>query len=276
MDEIVQERSKVKFIGRILKNYTRVKYKFHWHENCEICRVMNKPCQFLIDGQLIDAGVGDLVFINEYTVHKFIITEDATNTYIIQFPWRSVVNLDLPSAGIKKHITAQEIQAVPGLEDTLESMMKSILAEQKVEEDEKENPFLCSMIAALYYLLLRHFPAEKKDLAVKKDREEFFKVVTYIKDHYTEPLSVNQLAEKMYMSRAKLSALFQRYAGIGIHEYINSLRIKKVNLMLHQGSKITTAAFECGFQSVRTFNSVYKKHMGMSPSDYAQQIGLKQ
>lgn len=275
MDEIVQEHTKSKFIGRILNNQPTVNYKFHWHENCEICRIINKPCQFLVDGQLIEAGVGDLIFFNEYTVHKFIITEDNTDTVIIQFPWRSVIQYDQPSKSIQMHITAEQIGRISGLEEKIDGLLQQILSEQRVEKEEKENPFLCSLIAALYYLLVRHFPAEKKSGAIKKDREEFYKVVAYIKDHFTEPLTVNQLAEAMYMSRAKLSALFQRYAGIGINEYINSLRIKKANFLLDQGNKITAAAMESGFQSVRTFNCVYKKHMGMTPSEFVQEVESK-
>ena len=268
MEEIVQERTRARFIGHILKNFTKTKYKFHWHENCEICRVLDKPCNFLIDGQIIEAGVGDLLFINEYTVHKFLIHEDDSNTFIIQFPWRAILNYDLSLKNLKTHITAEEIRQIPNLEETITHLMNAMLSEQQVMNEERENPFLCSTIAALYYLLVRHFPAEKKP--VKKDRDEFYKIVAYIKDHYTEALTVSQLADAMYMSRGKLSALFQRYSGSGIVDYIKSLRIKRVNLLLDQGYKITSAAFECGFQSIRTFNCVYRKHMGIAPSAYVR------
>lgn len=275
MDELVQEHTRFKFLGHIMTWPTIGNGKLHWHENCELCRVVCKPCRFLIDGQLVDANVGDILFINEYTVHKFIIKEPNTQVYILQFQWNSFVKLNFPHQNIKRYISIEEIRSVPGLEEKIDFFMNSICTENNITNNENENPALFGMITALYYLLLRYFPQNKKEQTFQKDRNEFFAVVAYINDHFNDPLTVNILADKMFMSRAKLSVLFQKFTGISIKEYIHSLRVKKVNLMLHQGHSITETAFECGFQSVRTFNNVYKKLTGKSPSEYMRELGTK-
>ena len=115
---------------------------------------------------------------------------------------------------------------------------------------------------------MRHFPQEKSYPKKKKDRDEFNSIVEFIKANFTEDITVNGIAEKFYMSRKKLSLLFRKYSGLQITEYINTLRINKANLMLVQGSDITNAAFESGFQSLRTFNNTYKKQLGYTPSEY--------
>ena len=66
--------------------------------------------------------------------------------------------------------------------------------------------------------------------------------------------------------------MFRKYAGTDLNEYINSLRIKQVNQMLLQGCRITEAATESGFQSIRTFNNLYRLQTGMTPSEYLRSI----
>lgn len=59
---------------------------------------------------------------------------------------------------------------------------------------------------------------------------------------------------------------------MGLNEYIYSLRIKKANDLMNQGYSVTDAALQSGFQSIRTFNNIYKKVCGMTPSDYKKRF----
>ena len=70
------------------------------------------------------------------------------------------------------------------------------------------------------------------------------------------------------MSRTQLTYLFGKYTGIGINEHINTLRVRHANNLLLQDRSITEVAMESGFKSIRTFNHVYKKHTGMTPTEY--------
>ena len=240
---------------------------FHWHENCEMCIVLNKPCNFLIDGELVEADVRDIVIIDEYVVHKFMIENKETGVVIIQFNLSLFMNLEVPFSGLKKHIKYSDILKVPGLKEKIDFLYETMENEKKITDSADENPFLYSLMISFYYLLMKHF-SEKKPKKNKNSRDEFFKVAEYIKENFDDDISVNKIADKMYMSRTKLSLLFKKYAGISLNEYINILRIKKVNFLLDSGLEITSAAFESGFQSIRTFNEAYKRVMGISPSDY--------
>ena len=84
-----------------------------------------------------------------------------------------------------------------------------------------------------------------------------------------EDININSLSNKLFLPRGRLSAIFTKYSGTSLNEYMNSLRIQNANILLKQGYTITEAAMESGFQSIRTFNNVYKKITGITPSDYA-------
>ena len=68
------------------------------------------------------------------------------------------------------------------------------------------------------------------------------------------------------MDRGRLSKLFTKYAGMKLTQYINRLRISAAIQLIENGMGVTEAAYESGFQSIRTFNDVYKKNMHSCPN----------
>ena len=98
--EITREHVDFEIISRIaVKNSDDS--DFHWHENIEIIQPKNKPCQFLVDGKLIDADIGDIVVVKDQSVHSYRI-EDNTLVRITQFRPKILLKLDVPIKPIKK------------------------------------------------------------------------------------------------------------------------------------------------------------------------------
>ena len=239
---------------------------FHWHENCEIVLVVNAPCRFRLDGEIIQAQPGDLVFFGEQAVHQYLIEEDSVQVCIFQLHPLVLLNGTGGILPLRTHITRKEILAISGLWERLNSLMLLIEQEGRAAKA-AENPYLQSLLIALYSLLCRHFagelPADRRE-----QKSDFYRVVEYVNTHFEERITVNSVADHFHFSRGKLSQIFKKYAGIGVNDYTNTLRIKKANGMLANGATVTQAALSSGFDSIRTFNNVYKKVTGVSPSEY--------
>ena len=60
---------------------------------------------------------------------------------------------------------------------------------------------------------------------------------------------------------------------MSINSYITTLRLKNANYLLMHGKGISEAAYESGFQNLRTFNNSYQKQFGMSPTEYIKRGG---
>ena len=264
--EILQEKSEIEICSHV-KTYCARSTAFHWHDRYEICQPINKPCNFLIDGEMIEAGVGDIVTIDQKTVHSFHINNDNTDVLIIQFPFAFLLNVKASIKPLKAHITKKEINAIPDMADSVNAILELMKKEYR-EVCAKENPYFQSLCVSLYFLLMRHFPADGHINATSKDRNDFYAITEYINQHFTEAIDVNTIASKTYISRGRLTSLFSKYSGVGLNEYINSLRIKNANQLIMNGSSITDAALESGFQSIRTFNNAYKSLMGITPSEF--------
>lgn len=264
--QIIQEKNQSTMCSHTL-TFGKSDYHFHWHEKYEVFQVLKNPCRFLVNGQLIHAREGDIIAIDEQIVHRLIADHDDTQVRVIQFPMRILLHSSTAIKPLKPHITREALSAHPHLQETLDQLFPVMDLEHRVLASES-NPFLQSMCAAVYFLLMRHFATEEPSSAASDERREFYKVVEFANHNYTTNINIQTVAARLYIPRGRLAKLFRKYSGMDLNEYINSLRIKHANQLLMNGSRITEAATESGFQSIRTFNNIYKAQMGVTPSEY--------
>lgn len=95
--------------------------------------------------------------------------------------------------------------------------------------------------------------------------------------HANEPfldasLTVQKLAEQLNMSSRDLSVLINKHAGKHFFDFINEYRIKKAKVMLVDASNnkltILEILYEVGFNSKSSFNTAFKKHVGLTPTQF--------
>ncbi len=239
--------------------------RFHWHEKYELCRVLKRPCTFRVDGYIYEAHEGDIIAIPAYAAHQFIVPEENSEITIMQFRMKILLHFGESVKPLKTHITYEEQQRDPEFFAKLTALFDLITQEQE-QPDANRFFYLQSLIASFYLLLQSRFACET--VAVDKKRDQFFEIIKYVNEHFAENLTLSSIADALYISRSNMTNVFRKYAGQGVHEYINDLRIKKANSLIKQGIPITRAALESGFGNVRTFNQAYKNYMGMAPSEY--------
>ena len=236
---------------------------FHWHENYEICRVENKPCSFRIDGKLFKAEVGDIVVILPHTVHQFIIESDDTKITILHFPLKALLGLGENVKPLERLIPYANLDE--NFKEKLNTLF-SILLKEGADITEENSLYFEMIAASLHALLQCKFSTD--DVGNKKHRDLFLKMSEYISTHYKEEINLNCVSRALDIPRNKASDLFKRYGGIGINDYINTLRIEFANELMKSGSTVSEAAFSSGFSCIRTFNNVYKSIMKLSPTEF--------
>lgn len=101
-------------------------------------------------------------------------------------------------------------------------------------------------------------------------------LLTYCIENYTEPMSLDTVSEQLHLSKYYICHIFKERMGVGFAEFLNGLRIANACRVMEQGSSITEAAYASGFSSIRTFNRVFAKSMGMPPSAYMAEKNRKE
>lgn len=103
-----------------------------------------------------------------------------------------------------------------------------------------------------------------------RHRKDFDRIIDYINQNFRENINTTIVAKELFISRSYATVIFKKYSQKKINEYIGELRINYANTLLKQGKDITAVATESGFACLRTFNNVYKRVMGITPTQYIE------
>ena len=92
----------------------------------------------------------------------------------------------------------------------------------------------------------------------------------YVHAHYSEPLSLNEVADVLGVNPAYLSSIFKSERGESYSKFVLRLRMEKAALLLrtYAAGKIGDIALEVGYSSTKHFYSVFKDYFGMTPNEY--------
>jgi AraC-like DNA-binding protein len=97
------------------------------------------------------------------------------------------------------------------------------------------------------------------------------KAVTFIQEHYAEPIQLGSAADAAQVSSAYMSRLFSEHLKTSFSDYLTDLRIEKSEkLLLESGLSIKEIAFAVGYQDPNYFSRIFRKARGTAPSAYGQ------
>ena len=94
----------------------------------------------------------------------------------------------------------------------------------------------------------------------------------YIYDNYAKDLSVNDLAERVYMTPSYLSFVFKNETGQNLSKFIKAYRMEKAKEMLENThKKVVTISNEVGYENVSYFCQSFREYFGISPQKFRDQ-----
>lgn len=104
------------------------------------------------------------------------------------------------------------------------------------------------------------------------------RIMKVINQHISEPeFNVEALTQEVGISRAQLHRKMKEMTGISAGEFIRNLRLEQAARLIAEGNiNITQVAFAVGFNNQTHFSTVFKKHYGMTPTEYSERNHLKQ
>lgn len=146
----------------------------------------------------------------------------------------------------------------------IESIMKTYQSPASFIEAELKAASHLTTILSLFL-----FPDSSQKQIKSASTKRLEKINTYIKEHFTEKISLEFLAENFYISKYHLSREYKKKYGVTIVQYIVSLRITlaKSKLRFSEDS-IESIAIGCGFTDASYFNKIFQKYEGMSPLSF--------
>lgn len=125
----------------------------------------------------------------------------------------------------------------------------------------------------LTHWIIRSLLGENYDMRTISSNYGIAKIEHYFELHYSQELSLTQLASIVNMSVSTFVRTFKKETGKTPKEYLNDIRINhSKKLLLRSEYSISDVAIDCGFNSTSYFTSCFSKSLGITPSQYRQNL----
>lgn len=112
---------------------------------------------------------------------------------------------------------------------------------------------------------------EKERENPKVDSKEFFeKIEQYLKEHLSEPLSLQEISELFAISQTYMSKLFRKYSGQSYHQYLTAVRMERAKYLMETNGElyIREIAEMVGYRDQFYFSRIFHSYYQKSPSEY--------
>lgn len=125
-------------------------------------------------------------------------------------------------------------------------------------------------ISAQIHIILSELAAQNAS-SQKPQNLAVPQAIAYLEQHFTEPLTVNELSEIVNLSPFYFSRLFRKHTNMSPHAYQVHLRITLARqLLASSGQAVEQIGENCGFSSPQHFIRCFKQHVGCTPHQYRQ------
>jgi len=154
----------------------------------------------------------------------------------------------------------------------LNDLGPDIMAVQKELLDSSDIDEAISILLSLAQTLSLHISSvqvDNSDILIRKAAD-------YISQHYTEKISLEDVATSVGISKYYLSNMFKKIQGINFSSHLNNVRIEKAKMLL-KNPQITVAQIceQVGFHDQQYFSKIFKKHTGMTVTEYRKRKVIK-
>ncbi|MET3938001.1 AraC family L-rhamnose operon regulatory protein RhaS [Paenibacillus sp. PvP094] len=157
---------------------------------------------------------------------------------------------------------------IPSLE-YVESLI-AIMIEEYHGQLQGYQTMLLSRFTELVVYLSRHYDTQEKGME-GNHLMHLANAISYMEDHYLEPLTLEEIAGKSNISVRHLNRIFRSYYQMTPIAYMLTLRLERAcSLLKHSSLTITQISYECGFNDSNYFTRQFRKAYGVSPKVYRQ------
>ncbi len=259
--------------------------ELHCHNRIEIIRANKNNIRLRTDmGSLVyDVFEGDYAVIKSPDVHRIFAMGNNCEIEQVLFPVSYQNMFDGDYIKNSFVIPCEIIGQSPELKSFVESCF-SLLSRA-----EKNSPLTRSFCASLSSVMLSLYDKRRTVVSNSSDSaepapvrggvsietmEKFDSVVSFIDKNFTDSkINLPSLSAFSGLGKTFLSALFPRLTGRSFTEYIHHLRINRsIELLTSTEKNISEIAYLCGFETIRSFNNVFKGAVGVAPSSF--RLGL--
>lgn len=156
-----------------------------------------------------------------------------------------------------------------------------ILYETLSKIDDYEDQIEENLLETMYHLLnnFHYLYYEGEGETLRDDEEQmerYHRIVKHLSNNYMNKVSLQDIAEKEFLSSQYLSYKIKNILGHGFNEFLNQIRVEEsTKLLLDTDKKISEISEDVGFSHIRYYNKHFKLHYKLTPLQYRKKYKIK-
>lgn len=252
-----------------LKDTAGQERDFHFHDFDKIVILLSGRVNYLVESSSYEMRPWDVLLVRHHTIHKAVIDKSEPYERIIIYLDRKYFERIMPGAGLTDCFDQADQHGrhlLSATEEELEELKAAAAAYEKTVEDRRFGAQ--TMGETMIIQLLIHIgrlseadPGKGETLLDPK----ILQVLSYINENFRRELSVDALAEQVYLSKYHFMRLFKMQTGTTVHAYLRQKRLINAARLLREGVPAAKAASDSGFSDYSAFHRAFKESFGISP-----------
>lgn len=258
--------------------------RWHWHPEIEMIYMLEGKVEAMVDEESIILSPGQGIFVNQNILHAFHRAEgyDAVFFSVVFHP-AMIFGYGSAALSVKYLSTISEnpnmkyliLQDNDPYTAPLIEHMKQIRHYYTTGEYGYE--LICKANICLMWNALLKVPRDESSMVIKSkriinDEQRIKDAILYIEQHFTDPITLDDIARSIHISKSECCRCFQRVLRQTPFEYLLKYRIfHATKLIQHQdpsANNISNLAITVGFGNISYFNKVFKRYLHMTPTEY--------
>ena len=261
--------------GKIVFNQDPYQHlPIHWHRSLELCYFLQGGFPSIVGDRRRFVQNGDLILVNSGEIHCHGDGPVGEHCGILL-----VANMDFwggfcPELSRLSFDLEMCPQQLPALKEQMHVLYEASLALHTGREPGAawESLRIYGQICQVYYTLTKYFSRPRPEEAGHQTlpgSSDIREIIRYINERYTEPMTLQDIADHFSISREHLSRIFRKQLGRTVKEYLCSVRLTHAcQLLSHTAKSTIDTAMESGFPDLRALTREFKAMYHMTPKEY--------
>lgn len=242
---------------------------FHFHEFDKVVLLLAGRVDYIVEGRSYTLKPWDVLLVKHHTIHKAVIDQSVPYERIIIYLDGKYFGRSMPEAHLMDSFDQADRSGqhllTPSASQRQEIQRVLSAYEASTGDEGIGAPALRETFIIQLLIHISRMTASSTQPRENQYDPKIQQVLSYINEHLTEELSVEQLADLAYLSKYHFMRLFKAQTGSTVHAYVRQKRLLHAARLIREGASVGKAAADSGFGDYSAFHRAFRESFGISP-----------
>lgn len=241
---------------------------FHFHEFDKLVLLLSGRVEYTVESVSYELRPWSVLLVKHHTIHRAEIDKSLPYERVILYLDGKYFDRAMPQAHLMDCFEAADrngrhlLQPDESQRQALEAAIRAY--EANAEDDGFGAQALRDTIIMQLLIQLGRMSASAPETGARYDAK-IQQTLSYINENLSSELSVDALAERVFLSKYHFMRLFKAQTGSTVHAYIRQKRLLCAARMIREGADAYRAAADSGFGDYSAFHRAFRESFGISP-----------